>query len=86
MRNASRSASANIAEGYGRFHFQENIQFCRIGRGSLFEMLDHLLVALDEEYITLEEYQEACRIANKSISILNGYIKFLSIQKSSTPK
>ncbi len=86
MRKASRSPSANIAEGYGRFHFQENIQFCRIGRGSLFEMIDHLLVALDEEYITQEEHQEACRIANKSISILNGYIKFLATQKASTPK
>jgi len=85
MRRASRSPSANIAEGYGRFHFQENIQFCRIGRGSLFEMLDHLLVAIDEEYITPEEHQEACRLANKAISILNGYIKFLSTQKSSTP-
>jgi len=26
---ASRSVTANIAEGYGRFHYQENIQFCR---------------------------------------------------------
>jgi four helix bundle protein len=36
---ASRSVFANIAEGFGRFHFQENIQFCRQARGSLFEIL-----------------------------------------------
>ena len=32
---AAISCTANIAEGYGRFHYQENIQFCRISRGSL---------------------------------------------------
>jgi len=35
MIRASRSATACIAEGYGRFHYQENIQFCRQARGSL---------------------------------------------------
>lgn len=30
---ASRSIAANIAEGHGRFHYQENIQFCRQARG-----------------------------------------------------
>jgi len=29
MVRASRSSAANIAEGHGRFHYQENIQFCR---------------------------------------------------------
>jgi four helix bundle protein len=33
---ASRSITANIAEGYGRFHYQENIQFCRQARGSVY--------------------------------------------------
>lgn len=32
----ARSVSANIAEGYGRYHYQENIQFCRQARGSLY--------------------------------------------------
>ncbi len=30
-----RSVTNNIAEGYGRFNYQENIHFCRISRGSL---------------------------------------------------
>ncbi|WP_018128010.1 four helix bundle protein [Balneola vulgaris] len=45
---SSRSIPANIAEGYGRFHYQENIQFCRIARGSLYETLEHLMCAKDE--------------------------------------
>ncbi len=47
-----RSITNNIAEGYGRFNYQENIQFCRISRGSLYEVIDHLLIAEEENYIT----------------------------------
>ena len=36
MKRAARSTTHNIAEGFGRFHFQENIQFCRQSRGSLY--------------------------------------------------
>jgi len=45
---ASRSVTANIAEGFGRYHYQENIQFRRQSRGSLFELIDHLIGAFDE--------------------------------------
>jgi len=49
---SSRSITANIAEGYGRFHFKEFIQFCRQARGSLTETLEHLICAADEGYIS----------------------------------
>jgi len=49
---ASRSVTANISEGYGRYHFQEQIQYCRQARGSLFELKDHLSVSLEENYIS----------------------------------
>jgi four helix bundle protein len=52
---SSRSATATIAEGFGRYHYQEFIQFCRQSRGSLFEIIDHLIVAADEAYISTEE-------------------------------
>jgi len=52
IRRASRSVTANIAEGYGRFHYQENIQFCRHARGSLEECKDHLYTAFDEDILT----------------------------------
>ena len=31
------SISANIAEGFGRFHYKENKNFCYFSRGSLIE-------------------------------------------------
>ena len=81
IRRSSRSVGANISEGYGRFHYQENIQFCRMARGSLFETLDHGIVALDEGYISEKEINELRIIHNKTLLILNGYIKYLKNQK-----
>jgi four helix bundle protein len=31
------SISANIAEGYGRYHYKENKNFCYFSRGSIIE-------------------------------------------------
>ena len=50
--DSSRSITANIAEGFGRFHHQENIQFSRQSRGSLDETSEHMITAYDEKYIT----------------------------------
>jgi four helix bundle protein len=47
MRRAALSLTNNIAEGHGRFFFQENIQFCRISRGSLMELIDDLNACID---------------------------------------
>ncbi len=82
IKRSSRSVGNNISEGYGRFHFQENIQFCRIARGSLFETLDHGIIAFDEGYISEENLNELRNIHNKTLLILNGYIKYLMNQKA----
>src|SRR4051812_12302243 len=50
MRRAALSVTNNIAEGHGRWHYQENIQFCRISRGSVDELIDDFNTCLDEGY------------------------------------
>lgn len=82
MRRASRSVTHNIAEGYGRFHYQENIQFCRISRGSLHELLDQFITAFDEDYISEEAYLKYKKQVNSCLAILNGYINYLKKAKS----
>ncbi len=77
MRRASRSVTHNIAEGYGRFHYKENIQLCRVSRGSLYEIQDQLITALDEGYIDNKYYLEMKLKVVECITILNGYIKYL---------
>nr|WP_299385971.1 four helix bundle protein [Allomuricauda sp.] len=82
IKRSSRSIGNNIAEGFGRFHYQENIQFCRIARGSLCETLDHGIVAFDEQYISEEMLNELRKLHNKVLKILNGYIKYLKESNS----
>lgn len=86
MRRASLSLTNNIAEGHGRYHFQENLQFCRISRGSLMELIDDLNTCIDEKYFPLdylEELKTEGYIVNK---ILNGYIAYLERRKSQYTK
>ena len=77
IKRASRSTTRNIAEGYGRFHYKENKQFCRISRGSLFELIDDLITSRDENYITEKECSEGKSKIEKALNILNGYINYL---------
>lgn len=78
---ASRSATACIAEGYGRFHYQENIQFCRQSRGSLYELIDHVDVALECKYIDIKASESLISQIKTTIRILNGYIRYLKQRK-----
>lgn len=82
IRRPSRSVTANIAEGYGRFHFQENIQYCRQARGSLYETQDHLITAFDEGYITNDSLNSFESQVDKVLKILNGYIGYLKRAKT----
>jgi len=78
---AARSVTNNLAEGYGRFHYQENIQFCRQSRGSLYELIDHLIICLEEEYVNNEQFTKYRDDCIRGIQLVNGYIRFLSKQK-----
>ncbi|NNE76339.1 MAG: four helix bundle protein [Pricia sp.] len=81
IRRSSRSVGNNIAEGFGRFHYQENIRFCRMARGSLNETLDHSIIAFDENYISEELLAQIREMHDKTQKILNGYIKYLKDSK-----
>ena len=83
---SSRSVTANIAEGFGRFHYQENVQFCRLSRGSLFETLDHLIEAKDCNYINENEYNDLKQKFDKCLILLNGYIAYLLRKKAESAK
>ena len=78
MRRAARSTTHNIAEGFGRYHYQENIQFCRHSRGSLHELIDQLITSLDEKYITQEDYGQGRSLIDRALALLNGSINYLS--------
>lgn len=78
---SARSTTANVAEGYGRFHYQENIQYCRHARGSAYELLDHFITAVDENLIPETILSECRLLVEKSVQLLNGYIRYLESKK-----
>jgi four helix bundle protein len=84
MLRAARSTTQNIAEGFGRFHYQENIQFCRISRGSLHELKDQLICSLDDGFIRTGEYEEGMGLIDRAIALVNGYINYLGKRSRNT--
>jgi four helix bundle protein len=51
------SVGANIAEGYGRFHYLDKVRFYYNARGSHFEAFTHWLeLLLEREKISLAEF------------------------------
>lgn len=80
IRSSGISLTANLAEGFGRFHFRENIQFCRVSRGSAFELLDHFIACCDQGFISAEQLALFRRDLAVFLKLLNGYIR--SIDKT----
>ncbi len=82
---AARSTTANIAEGYGRFHYLDNSKFCSNARGSCWEVLDHLLTASDEGLLSLETLEQGRDLTQRAIKLLSGYMDYLKRAESPKP-
>jgi four helix bundle protein len=81
MRRAAVSLTNNIAEGHGRFHYQENIRFLRQSRGSLEELIDDINTCIDEDYAELSRLDNLKKEGYELLKKLNGYIKYLRNRK-----
>jgi len=81
IRRSSQSIPANIAEGHGRFYFQDNVRFCYIARGSLEETLSYLVYAIKVGYIPDELYKSLAVDGENLNRLINGYISFLKKSK-----
>ena len=74
---AARSTTANIADGYGRFHYVDNAKFCSNARGSAWEVLDHLITGSDEGLILDDTLAQGQNLVNQAVRLLNGYMHYL---------
>jgi len=81
LRRSSQSIPANIAEGHGRFYFQDNVRFCYIARGSLEETLSHIVYAQRVGYISDMLYKSFVLDGENLNRLINGYIGFLKKSK-----
>jgi len=81
LRRSSQSVHANIAEGHGRFYFQDNVRFCYIARGSLEETLSHIVYAQKVGYVPETLYKSFAVDGENLNRLINGYIGFLKKSK-----
>ena len=81
---SSDSIAANISEGYGRFFFKENKQFCYYSRGSLFETKTFLVKAKNRKLISEEKYSLIYSKLETISKKLNAYIKSIGANQVTT--
>ena len=77
IRGAAVSIMANIAEGFDSQSNQEFIKFLIYARRSCSEVQSHLYVALDQDYIPADKFQELYNQTKKTAQLINGFIKYL---------
>lgn len=76
------SIALNIAEGYGRFHYKENKNFCWYARGSLFECKTANKKALNRKLIKEPDFDLLFNKLKDCHLLLNKYIKSIGTTKS----
>ena len=77
MKRAVVSIPANIAEGKGRSHKKEFLQFLFVARGSAYELSTLLVIAKETQLIKAEDVDRCREDLFEVLSMLNGLINFL---------
>ena len=77
IRRAAVSAMSNIAEGFERGGRGEFIQFLSIAKSSAGEVQSQLYVALDQEYITPEQFGKGYSLCDETMRLIGGFMIYL---------
>jgi len=77
IRRAGVSVMLNIAEGFARRTNKEFAQYLFIAHGSVAELQAALYVALDQDYISQEVFNDLYHKANEVSKVISGFIKAL---------
>lgn len=76
MRRCAVSIPSNIAEGCGRNTNKGKMAFFYISRGSLFELETQLYIALNQNFIDENIFNEVVENLQTSKKLLNGFINY----------
>lgn len=75
LRRATSSITANIAEGFARYHYKDKVRFYYNSRGSVAEVQNFLILAKDLGYINKDKCSDSGKKANEVGKLINGLIR-----------
>jgi four helix bundle protein len=81
LRRAASSISANIAEGFSRYHYNDKIRFYHNARGSLSEAQNFLFLAKDLTLLIDKEFNQLFSLSEEINKLINGLIRSIENQK-----
>lgn len=82
LRRAAISVPSNIAEGCGRNHYKDSIQFFFVARGSLYEIETQLILSSDLGFILEDELNKELEQVTQCKKLLNGFINYFQKQSN----
>ena len=82
IRRSSKSVTANIAEGYGRYHYLDSLYKYSIARGELNETLSHIINAKILGYIEQGMFESLYVLIRETEQTLNGYMAYVQRQRT----
>jgi four helix bundle protein len=80
IRRAAISVPSNIAEGCGRNHTKDSIQFFFVARGSIYELETQLLLSEDLGFVTKEDAEQSLNQVIRCKKLINGFINYFQKQ------
>ena len=86
IRESSRSAPRNIAEGFGRYYPQEFVRFLRIAVGSLAETNHQLHEALARRYLAEPDHERLVRLCLRALKANTSLIRYLLRATAPAPR
>lgn len=81
IRRAAVSIPSNIAEGLGRNHVKDTIQFLHVARGSLYEIETQLILAFELSFISKDIYETTLEKVHLCMKLISGFINYLENKK-----
>ena len=81
IRRSSKRVMANIAVGYGRYHYLDRLRFFCFARGSLNDTINHTIIASDLKYIDAPRAKELYELGREAERTFDGYINQVRRQR-----
>lgn len=82
LTRAADSIAFNISEGYGRFHYAENRNFCYYSRGSAYETVTGIKKASERKLVAEHDFLLLQGKLFLYFKLMNPYIRSIGQKKS----